>query len=101
MRILLATTNATGHFAPLVPVARACLRTGHDLLVAGPAGAERLVRDAGLPFRAIGEPSPDAIAAARAPMGTATADEAVELAKTWPGVAEGWIAMEVRPVMVQ
>lgn len=32
---------------------------------------------------------------------TAGIDEAVEIAKTWPGVDEGWITMEVRPVMVQ
>ncbi|HSS88946.1 MAG TPA: YciI family protein [Streptosporangiaceae bacterium] len=31
---------------------------------------------------------------------TATIDEAVELAKTWPGLDRGWITMEVRPVMV-
>jgi hypothetical protein len=31
---------------------------------------------------------------------TGTLDEAVELAKTWPGVDRGWITMEVRPVMV-
>jgi hypothetical protein len=27
-----------------------------------------------------------------------TIDEAVEVARTWPGVDRGWIAMEVRPV---
>ena len=32
---------------------------------------------------------------------TAGIDEAVDLAKTWPGVDEGWITMEVRPVMAQ
>jgi hypothetical protein len=32
---------------------------------------------------------------------TADIDAAVEIAKTWPGVAEGWIAIEVRPVMAQ
>jgi hypothetical protein len=32
---------------------------------------------------------------------TATIDEAVEIAKTWPGVDRGWIALEVRPVMAQ
>jgi hypothetical protein len=32
---------------------------------------------------------------------TATLDEAVELAKSWPGVDRGWITMEVRPVMEQ
>ena len=30
----------------------------------------------------------------------ATIDEAVELARTWPGLDRGWITMEVRPVMV-
>ncbi len=32
---------------------------------------------------------------------TDTIDEAVEIARTWPGVDRGWIVMEVRPVMVQ
>ncbi len=32
---------------------------------------------------------------------TATIEEAVELAKTWPGVDKGWITMEVRPVVMQ
>jgi hypothetical protein len=30
---------------------------------------------------------------------TDTIDEAVEIAKTWPGVDRGWITMEVRPVI--
>src|SRR5260370_18308401 len=32
---------------------------------------------------------------------TSGIDEAVEIAKTWPGVDRGWITMEVRPVMAQ
>jgi hypothetical protein len=28
-------------------------------------------------------------------------DEAVEIAKTWPGVDRGLVVMEVRPVMAQ
>jgi hypothetical protein len=32
---------------------------------------------------------------------TATIDEAVEISRTWPGVDQGWIVIEVRPVMVQ
>ena len=32
---------------------------------------------------------------------TATIDEAVEIAKTWPGIDSGWITMEIRPVMAQ
>jgi hypothetical protein len=27
-------------------------------------------------------------------------DEAVDIARTWPGVAKGWIEIEVRPVML-
>jgi len=29
---------------------------------------------------------------------TSTIDEAVEIARTWPGVDRGWITIEVRPV---
>lgn len=29
----------------------------------------------------------------------ASMDEAVEIAKTWPGVDRGWITMELRPVV--
>jgi hypothetical protein len=31
---------------------------------------------------------------------TDTIDEAVEIARTWPGVDRGWITIEVRPVFV-
>ena len=31
---------------------------------------------------------------------TDTIDEAVEIARTWPGVDRGWITIEVRPVAV-
>jgi hypothetical protein len=30
---------------------------------------------------------------------TDTIDEAVEIARTWPGVDRGWITIEVRPVL--
>src|ERR1700761_2356299 len=30
---------------------------------------------------------------------TDTIDEAVEIAKTWPGVDRGWMTVEVRPVV--
>jgi hypothetical protein len=32
---------------------------------------------------------------------TDTTDEAVEMAKSWPGVDRGWIVIEIRPVMAQ
>lgn len=31
---------------------------------------------------------------------TETIDEAVDIAKTWPGVDRGWITMEIRPLVV-
>ena len=57
MRILFASTSGGGHFSPLVPFAHACRRAGHDVLVAGQAGAAPLARRAGLAFRAVAEPS--------------------------------------------
>lgn len=56
MRVLFATTGNTGHFRPLVPFAQASLRAGHEVLVAGHAGAEPPARRAGLPFRALRGP---------------------------------------------
>lgn len=49
MRVLLATTANAGHFGPMVPFARACLRAGHEVLVAAPASFAAAVRQAGLP----------------------------------------------------
>ena len=48
--------------APCVPFAHACVRAGHDVVVAAPRAAEPLVRRAGLGFVAVGE-APDRAAA--------------------------------------
>jgi UDP:flavonoid glycosyltransferase YjiC (YdhE family) len=66
MRVLFATTTGTGHVAPLVPFAHACLRAGHEVLVAGQAGAAPLAARAGLAFRAVPEPTREALARFRA-----------------------------------
>ena len=57
LRLLFATTRGAGHVGPLIPFARAAAAAGHDVLVAGPGSAGRIVRRAGLPFAAVGEPS--------------------------------------------
>jgi UDP:flavonoid glycosyltransferase YjiC (YdhE family) len=62
VRMLFATTRGAGHVGPLVPFAHACLRAGHDVVVAGPPASDPLVRRANLPFLAVGEP-PDRAAA--------------------------------------
>ena len=50
MRVLLSSTRGAGHFAPLLPFARACLHAGHEVLAAGPPDLESAVREAGLDF---------------------------------------------------
>lgn len=48
VRMLFCSTAATGHFSPLVPVARSCAEAGHEVRVAAPASFESHVRRAGL-----------------------------------------------------
>jgi UDP:flavonoid glycosyltransferase YjiC (YdhE family) len=55
VRVLFATTRGAGHFGPLVPFAHACVRAGHEVLVAAPASAATMVARAGLPHYAVGE----------------------------------------------
>jgi UDP:flavonoid glycosyltransferase YjiC (YdhE family) len=59
MRILLASTHGAGHFGPLVPFADACLRQGHEILVAGPPTLD----PRGYPFRAGASPPEDVLRA--------------------------------------
>jgi UDP:flavonoid glycosyltransferase YjiC (YdhE family) len=56
MRVLFASTANAGHFRPLVPFVQAAQRAGHEVLVAGHAGAGPPARRAGLPFRAVRGP---------------------------------------------
>ena len=66
VRVLFATTANAGHFRPLVPFAEACRRAGHDVLVAGQAGAAPAARRAGLSFQALAEPESEELATCRA-----------------------------------
>ena len=68
MRVLFATTRGAGHFGPLVPFARACVRAGHDVLVAGPASTAALAARAGLRFRPVAVPPAETTDAAFAPV---------------------------------
>lgn len=65
MRILFASTAGAGHIAPLVPIAHAALRAGHEVLVATPPAGERHVHRAGLPWRATAAPDPERLARVR------------------------------------
>jgi UDP:flavonoid glycosyltransferase YjiC (YdhE family) len=68
VRVLFATTRGAGHFGPLVPFAHACVRAGHEVLVAGPASVAPLVARAGLRFRPVAEAPGHVVDAAFAPV---------------------------------
>ena len=59
MRVLFTTTGHSGHLLPLVPLARACERAGHDVLIATHAPRAENVERLGLPVHPIAV-APDA-----------------------------------------
>jgi UDP:flavonoid glycosyltransferase YjiC (YdhE family) len=59
MRILMTTRGSAGHLIPLAPFAHACLRAGHDVLVAAQAQHRANVERTGLPFAATADPPRD------------------------------------------
>lgn len=71
MRVLLSTTSGAGHFRPLLPVARALQRAGHEVACAAPVEAASMVEREGLrhlPFGGVPPDHPDRAAAfGRAP----------------------------------
>jgi hypothetical protein len=48
MRFLFCTAARPGHFGPMVPIARACLDSGHEVAVAAPVSFSEAVTRAGL-----------------------------------------------------
>lgn len=63
MRVLAATTAGAGHFAGLLPFARACARAGHEVRVAAPASFASAVHRAGLPHEPVADADPAALGA--------------------------------------
>jgi UDP:flavonoid glycosyltransferase YjiC (YdhE family) len=59
VRILFTTRGSSGHVGPLAPFAQACLRAGHDVLVAAQRQFGGNVERLGLPFAPVDEPSRD------------------------------------------
>jgi UDP:flavonoid glycosyltransferase YjiC (YdhE family) len=62
LRILITTTGYAGHFLPLVPFARACVRAGHEVRVAAPRSRAAIIERAGLEFQACADPAEDDLA---------------------------------------
>ncbi len=63
MRVLTATTGGAGHFAALVPFARALEASGHEVRVAAPASFAESVLAAGLREERLDDASPAALGA--------------------------------------
>ncbi|SIN40520.1 glycosyltransferase [Micromonospora cremea] len=104
MRVLFSTTPAFGHFLPLLPLARAFRRQGHDVAVVTAVGMTPLIAPEGIEllpagpmpdvlFAEVGrklglnpatEPTPEAVAEFFAGVRVdLTADEALAQAKRW------------------
>lgn len=81
MRYLFTTTAGAGHFGPMVPFVTACLRGGHDVMVAAPPG---LVLPGGVPHWPLGAPAQADLSAAFGALPAMSHDE-----------ANAWIVAEV------
>ena len=62
MRVLFASTQSTGHFAPLIPFAQACRDAGHEVLVAGPPAVAELAYRAALAYEPVAAADPERLA---------------------------------------
>lgn len=63
MRILFSSTAGAGHFGPLRPFIRSCLKNGHEAMTAGPGALEATARATGAAFWAFGDPPQEEMAA--------------------------------------
>jgi UDP:flavonoid glycosyltransferase YjiC (YdhE family) len=94
VRVLFATTRGAGHLGPLVPLAEACVRRGHEVLVAGPASAAPLATRSRLPYRSVPEPPPRQRAEAYAPVWSRTASPGAEYV-----IRELFVALQARSAL--
>jgi UDP:flavonoid glycosyltransferase YjiC (YdhE family) len=62
MRVLMTTTGYAGHFLPLLPFARACLRAGHEVRVAAPRSQGEIVERMGLELEPCAAPAAEDLA---------------------------------------
>jgi UDP:flavonoid glycosyltransferase YjiC (YdhE family) len=64
MRVLFSTTAGQGHFAPMLPVARALTAAGHEVAVTAPESFAASVVASGLPHLPFADPDPAEMGAA-------------------------------------
>jgi UDP:flavonoid glycosyltransferase YjiC (YdhE family) len=76
MRVLLTSTGGAGHLLPLLPVAHALDRAGHEVRIACPESFTGFAQRYGLPVSGFGEPDPEEFAAVWARVPLADPEEA-------------------------
>lgn len=76
MRVLFSTTAGTGHFGPMIPVARACAAAGHEVRVAAPDSFASHVERAGLEHEPFDDVPPDVMGAVFARLPSLSPEEA-------------------------
>lgn len=76
MRVLFSTTANDGHFGPVLPFARACAESGHEVRVAAPASYATAVARAGLPHEPFADAAPEVIGPIMASLPSMAVEEA-------------------------
>ncbi len=79
MRILFSSTAGAGHFGPLVPFIRSCLKNGHEAIVAAPGALEATASATGATFWAVGDPPQEEMAEVMGSLGQLSREEANRL----------------------
>ena len=79
MRVLVASTAGAGHWAGLLPFARAAVAAGHDVRVAAPASFAATVEGAGLVHEPFADADPAALGAVFGRIPAVTMHEADDL----------------------
>lgn len=109
MRLLFSTTAGTGHFTPMVPLARACAAAGHEVRVAAPESFANHVTRTGLVHAPFDDADPQVMRALFASLSSMSPEEAdgvvirevfgrLDARAAWPGVRR--IVDEWRPDVV-
>lgn len=79
MRVLFSTTANDGHFGPMLPFARACAGSGHEVRVAAPVSYGAALARAGLTHEPFADAPPEVIGPIMARLPTMTVEEADDL----------------------
>jgi hypothetical protein len=82
VRVLAATTAGAGHFAGVLPFARACVRAGHEVRFAAPASFAGTVEEAGFVHQPLDDADPAALGAVFGRIPTLSMREADDLVVT-------------------